>query len=193
MLRAQHDSSTIPGLVAQTRPGAAGGPAAKPRMTGNTRTGGSARVAGESCIVIAPNCSLTQRAAAIFVVAIGSVSLAVAGVFAVQGYWPILPFAGAEIALLAWAMRSSLQRGRYREILTVNASDVVLERGYSPGERREIFSRHWLRPRLEAGRWQDCRVVLAAHGRRIEVGACLSCEERKALYKRLRQVLKRTT
>jgi uncharacterized membrane protein len=38
-------------------------------------------------------------------VALATVSLAIAGGFALAGAWPVLPFAGIELAALAWAMR----------------------------------------------------------------------------------------
>lgn len=151
-----------------------------------------APASGVDCIVIEPNCSLSNRDALLFVAGVGSVSLGVAVLFAWQGFWPILPFAGAEVALLAWAVRHSMRRGRYREVLRVEGSRVTLERGLAKPESCEEFDRYWLRPRLEHDRWQECRVMLGAHGRKIEVGACLTCEERKALYRRLCEVLGRT-
>jgi uncharacterized membrane protein YfcA len=52
---------------------------------------------------LAPHCSLSTRGALLF---FGSVCLAtfgVAGVATFLGYWPVLPFAGAEMLLLGWA------------------------------------------------------------------------------------------
>src|SRR5258705_8678146 len=48
-------------------------------------------------IELAPNCSLTVRAAAAFFGTLAFVTLAVALLFVVQGYWPVLPFAGLEL------------------------------------------------------------------------------------------------
>lgn len=158
-------------------------------MTENSAAGTGRGDAQERRIVIAPNCSLNGRETAMFLVAVGGVSLAVALVFAVMGFWPILPFAGAEVALLVWATLCSQRRGRYREVVTVGESEVTLERGHSRVEECEVFSRSWVRARLEKGRWRESRVILAAHGRRAELGACLTSEERKALHKRLQQIL----
>lgn len=189
MLRAQHDSSTMPSVVSRPARRAERAPVGPPRMTGNKATDNNGDDMQARRIVIAPNCSLNGRETAVFLMGVGGVSLAVAMVFAVQGFWPILPFAGAEIALLVWAMMHSQRRGRYREVVTVGDTEVTLERGFARGEQREVFSRSWVRARLEPGRWRECRVVLAAHGRHVEVGACLTSEERKALHRRLRQIL----
>lgn len=160
-------------------------------MTGDSATDVGSEGPGECRIVIAPNCSLSGREATIFLLSVGGVSLAVALLFALRGFWPILPFAGAELALLSWAMLQSQRRGRYREVVTVDAAQVTLERGFAPGEQLEVFNRSWVRARLENGKWRESRVVLAAHGREVELGACLTSEERKALYERLRQMLAR--
>ena len=160
-----------------------------PRMTENSEARVRNGDAQERRIVIAPNCSLNRRQTVIFLVGVGGISLAVAIVFAAQGFWPILPFAGAEISLLVWAMLHSQKRGRYREVVTVRESEVLLERGHAQAEECEAFSRSWVRALLEQGRWRESRVVLAAHGKRVELGACLTIEERKALHKRLQQIL----
>lgn len=158
-------------------------------MTEKTVARDGLESAPERRIVIAPNCSLNGRQAVFFLVAVGGVSLAVATLFAVQGFWPVLPFAGAEVALLSWATLHSQRRGRYREVVTVGRSQVTLERGYERVEECEVFSRSWVRARLEPGRWRESRVMLAAHGKHVELGACLTSEERKALYGRLQQLL----
>lgn len=162
-------------------------------MTSEATVSNNPQAAGVSRIVIAPNCSLSPSDARLLVAGVGGISLAIAMVFAWRGFWPILPFAGAEIALLAWAVRHSMRRGGYREVLTVDEQTVTLERGLAGPESRDQFSRHWLRPRLEQGRWQECRVLLVSHGNGVEVGACLTSEEKKALFRRLCQLLGRTT
>lgn len=158
-------------------------------MTGKTAASGHGGETQERRIVIAPNCALSGRETVLFLLGVGGVSLTVAVAFALQGFWPILPFAGAEVALLVWAMMHSQRRGRYREVVTVGRHEVTLERGFAPGEQREVFTRSWVQAQLEHGPWQESRVLLSAHGRRVELGACLTSEERKALYKRLRQIL----
>ena len=63
-------------------------------------------------IELAPNCSLTPRSARRFVGGLALVTFMTAGFFALQGFWPILPFAGLEIGLLWWAVRASMRGGR---------------------------------------------------------------------------------
>lgn len=161
-------------------------------MTAGSVAGAPVPAKADSRIVIAPNCSLNGREALGFFVAIAGVSLLIALAFAIQGYWPVLPFAGAELALLGWAFARGHRRGRYREVITIDEGCVTLEKGYGPGEWRHEFNRHWVRPRLETRAWRDCHVMLASHGKQIEVGECLTVEERRALYKHLVRALRGT-
>jgi len=57
----------------------------------------------EHRIELAPNCALTPHGAAVFVGSTGLLVFAVAIFFASRGFWPVLPFAGLEVGLLAWA------------------------------------------------------------------------------------------
>jgi hypothetical protein len=58
-------------------------------------------------IELAPNCSLTPQGARLFVGSLAAATFGLAGFLALRGLWPVLPFAGLEIGLLAWAVRSS--------------------------------------------------------------------------------------
>ena len=90
-------------------------------------------------IELQPNCSLTPRSARAFVGGLALVTFAVAGFFALQGLWPILPFAGLEIGLLWWAVRASLRSGRQRELILITDDSVVVERhGLGPSDPNGI-------------------------------------------------------
>ena len=67
---------------------------------------------------LTPRCSLTARTARLFVGSLALTTFSVAVFFTVQGFWPILPFAGLEIAVLIWAVRASMRKGRERETIT---------------------------------------------------------------------------
>ena len=67
-------------------------------------------------LVIGPNASLTDRQALVFFAGMCGVCLTIAAVFAGVGLWPVLPFAGLELAALAAALWVVVQRNRYREV-----------------------------------------------------------------------------
>lgn len=138
-------------------------------------------------IELVPNCSLTPRAARWFVGSVAAATFAVAGFFALQGLWPVLPFAGLEIGLLAWAARASRRRGEEREVILVSAENVVVECRGPAGSRLTVFPRHWSRVTLRRPQTalHPSRLAIESHGRACEVGRFLTEEERRSLAERL--------
>lgn len=142
-------------------------------------------------IVISPNCSLTPRTATLFLCATGGATFLIAGFMASKGLWPILPFAGLEVALLVWATMHSIRRGRDREILEIDGNTVTV--ALMKGSHRQItvFPRHWTKVKLRAplhGLHQS-RLTLESQGRACEVGAFLTEDERCSLAERLKLLI----
>jgi uncharacterized membrane protein len=144
---------------------------------------------------LAPNCSLTPQGARLFVGSLAAVTFAVAGFFALQGFWPVLPFAGLEIGLLAWAVRASMRRGSERELIVVSEEQVVIERRVPSGSRRTVFPRHWARVTLRGPLRapHPSRLTIESHGRACEVGRFLTEDERRRLAARLERLVGRTS
>lgn len=144
-------------------------------------------------LVIRPNASLTPRQAAGFMAAVAVPGLGIAVVFAAQGFWPIFPFAGLELSALGAALWVSLRRNRYREVLRFEGGQLVAEFG-SLGAgpvRRVVWPRTWTRVVLERGRHQNdpLRLLLVYAGRRVEIGRCLTDDERAGLRGRIKDLL----
>jgi uncharacterized membrane protein len=146
-------------------------------------------------IELAPNCSLSPQGARLFVGSLAVVTFAVAGFFALQGLWPVLPFAGIEIGLLAWAVRASMRRGAEREVIVVSEDEVVIERRAPSGSRRTVFPRHWARVTLRGPQpaQHPSRLLIESHGRACEVGRFLTEDERQRLAARLRSLVGKTS
>jgi uncharacterized membrane protein len=151
--------------------------------------------APECRIELVPNCSLTPRAARLFVGSLAVVTFAVALFFAARGLWPILPFAGLEIGLLAWAVRASMRRGAEREVIIVSDESVRVEHRGLAGSRQTVFPRHWARVKLRGPPRtpHPSRLVIESHGRACEVGRFLTEEERCSLASRLQQLVGKTS
>lgn len=149
----------------------------------------------EHRIELAPNCSLTPRGARLFVGSLAAVTFAVAGFFAARGFWPVLPFAGLEIGLLAWAVRASMRRGSEREVIVVSEAQVLVERRTLSGSRLSVFPRHWARVTLrdpQRDRYPS-RLAIESHGRSCEVGRFLTEDERRRLAARLERLVGKTS
>jgi uncharacterized membrane protein len=131
---------------------------------------------------LAPHCSLTPRTALLFFGSVCFATLGIAGVATILGYWPVLPFAGAEMLLLGWALKTSMDRRHELETIDVTETEVIIE--YSKGTpRRVVFPRHWARVKIRHPKspLHRAHLVIESHGRAYEVGKFLSEEERRQL------------
>ena len=119
------------------------------------------------------------------------VSLGVASAFALAGFWPVLPFAGVELALLGIALYVTARRGRYREVVRVRGGTVEIEKGYDGPRERWRFERAWTRVALRKARQRlhPARLVLCCRGVTVEVGAFLTDDDRAALARELDQAV----
>lgn len=140
---------------------------------------------------LTPRCSLTPSSARMFVAIVGGTSLTVATLFAARGLWPVLPFAGLEIALLAWAVRASMREGSKRETIAVDEQSITLRCNGPAGEHFSVFPRHGSSVTLHAPRTalHPSRLILESRGRACEVGRFLTEDARQSLAARLKQLV----
>ncbi len=146
-----------------------------------------------SCIEICPNCSLSVRGARLFFASVCLAPCAIALFLTLRGFWPVLPFAGLEIAGLGWALHSSLQRRFHRQTITVTDEDVSIESCVRSRCAQVVFPRHWAQVKLRrpAVRLHPSRLTIESHGRQCEVGSFLTEEERRGLALRLQRLIGR--
>ncbi|HWU67455.1 MAG TPA: DUF2244 domain-containing protein [Stenotrophobium sp.] len=148
----------------------------------------------ETSLVIQPNASLGVAQAWIFMVGISVVTLAIAGFFAWLGFWPILLYAVLELAVLALAIVHALRGNRYRERLGFEGEVLRVEFGMvgqAPRMRLEM-SRVWTQVRVQPGwhRNDPTRLLLTCYGQTLEIGRCLTDEERGRLCARIKELLR---
>ncbi|HYQ71429.1 MAG TPA: DUF2244 domain-containing protein [Gammaproteobacteria bacterium] len=150
--------------------------------------------AGRDCHwVIRPNQSLSWRQAIQVYVAVAIVCLGIGIAFALYGFWTVLPFAGLEVLVLGGAFYLCLTRSQIREVVTVNASTVAVEKGRQTPEERWECPRAWARISLEQPQiaWYPSRLAITFQGRQVQLGAFLNEDERRALAAGLQQVIHR--
>jgi uncharacterized membrane protein len=142
-------------------------------------------------IEICPNCSLSVRGAVMFFGSLCVVSFGIAGMLALQGFWPVLPFAGLEMLALGWALRMSLQRRFHRQTITVTDADVSVESRDRVHCSQVVFPRHWAQVKLRrpASRLHPSRLTIESHGRQCELGSFLTEAERRGLALRLQRLV----
>jgi uncharacterized membrane protein len=99
-----------------------------------------------------------------------------------------MPFAGLEMAVLAWALYSNMQRRFERESIDISETEVVIEDNHA-NPRRIVFPRHWARVKIRHPNSPRSSLVIESHGRAREVGKFLTEEERRQLAAELRLLI----
>jgi uncharacterized membrane protein len=133
--------------------------------------------------VLRPNPALDPRILLAILIVVAAINLAFAAYFLLRGAWPVAPFMGADIALLAWAFRASWRASKREERLTLTRSRLVVER--RPGDA-VVLNPYWVRVELEppAG-----HLTLWSHGKAVRFGSFLPQDERQSLAEALRRAL----
>ncbi|MFU8894995.1 MAG: DUF2244 domain-containing protein [Gammaproteobacteria bacterium] len=130
---------------------------------------------------------MTKRGAVLFFGVTVAASLLLAGLLALRGFWPVVPFAGLELFALGLALGLSMKRSRYRECVSVYDDRIVIEKGTGAIEERLELPRHWTRVELVRAPWRShpSRLLLRCHDKSWEVGKVLTETERESLRLRL--------
>ncbi|MGF1525960.1 MAG: DUF2244 domain-containing protein [Candidatus Competibacterales bacterium] len=125
-----------------------------------------------------------------FFLAVCCVSLTIAVGFAALGLWLVLPFAGLELTALGICLYGVVHRSYRREVISLTAEWVEVERGQRGPRERQQLPRLWTRVDLDAvpGRTTS-RLQLRFRDRCVEVGGFLREDERRQLAADLRQNL----
>ena len=137
--------------------------------------------------VLRPNPPLAPKILGLILGVVTAVNLAFALGFVLRGAWPVLPFLGADVALLAWAFRTSLAASRREEQLTLTPSTLRIVR--RPGAAEIVLNPYWVRVEMEDP--PQSRLTLWSHGAGVRVGTFLGAADRAGLAALLRDALRR--
>lgn len=132
-----------------------------------------------------PNRCLGIAARRWVLAAIGATTLGIAAGAAALGAWPVMPFAGVEVALIALAFRVLARHDADFERLEVGSREVRIEAREARRFVRFVARRPWARL-VVAERGARCTLGLAYAGRTVPLGRMLSDEGRRRLAERLR-------
>src|SRR5688572_3556515 len=91
------------------------------------------------------NNSLSPRGRKVVLGSFIVIALAISLAFALHGAWLILPFAGAEVAVVYLAFRAIAQHAGDFESISISGERVLIERSERGRVDRHEFSRYWAR------------------------------------------------
>ena len=144
-------------------------------------------------ILLMPHRSLTMREARWFFASLCIPSLTIAVLMTLQGYWPILPFAGLELLALGLCLMLNMRSRKDTQQIVITEDGVTIETRHGTRIVHSEFSRHWARVKLRRAKshWHPSRLTIESHGRACELGSFLTEEARCALAGRLRRLIGR--
>jgi uncharacterized membrane protein len=142
--------------------------------------------------VLRPSPPLTPKVLLAILSVVASINLAFAISFALRGAWPIAPFMGLDVLLLAWAFRQSQIAAQREERVTLTPLQLRVRRHPAPMGMSEIaFNPYWVRVEMDDPPEHGSQLTLWSHGRGLRVGSFLAPVERAAFAQRLKSALRR--
>ena len=149
----------------------------------------STRNASRLMIVLKPNHSSTWRNNKLVLLAISVPSLGIAIGFAFLGAWPILPFAGLELAALGSALYYVNWKLQYRHVITLCHERLRIDKGFYAPRQSWEFEREdsSLAVTPESHPWDGPGITLHNRSESVAVGEFLNREDSLELLKLLRE------
>lgn len=145
-------------------------------------------------IDLSPRCSLSPAQARLFFGSVCAVCLGIAAVLSLHGFWPILPFAGLEMAALGLCLKLSLDRRHRLQTILITDNEVQVKttkKGHLLTQ--VVFPRHWSRVKLRpaALAHHPSRLFIESAGRACEIGSFLTDDERREVAQQLHRLVGR--
>jgi len=142
-------------------------------------------------LLIRPNCSLGVLAACLMFGLFALVAVGIGTYMVMLGAWPVLPFLGLELALLAMAFVMLQKRARFFDLLVSEGDEVCVTKRDGKGDRKQRFHRYWMQVRVASGPyWYPSKLLVGSHGQFTEIGAELTEEDRLKTATQLRGLLR---
>jgi uncharacterized membrane protein len=129
--------------------------------------------------VLRPNPPMSPRALGIVLGVVAAINIAFVVGFLSRGAWPIAPFMGADVALLAWAFHSSRIAARAFEHVRVTTSELFVTRHPARGQAEDVLlNPYWVSVHLEQPEDMPRKLTLHSHGKSMQLGSFLGPRER---------------
>ncbi len=121
------------------------------------------------------------------------ICLGIALRFAWLGYWMILPFALLDMLAVGLVFKLLLDRSDYLEKLRIDERHLQIDHIQKNRNRQWRFPLHWVQVQLTTPdhRWYPRRLQLGYRGEWVEIGQCLTDDERTSLAESLVSEIKR--
>ncbi|HEX2592506.1 MAG TPA: DUF2244 domain-containing protein [Rhizomicrobium sp.] len=119
------------------------------------------------------------------------INLLFAGYFVWHGAWPVMPFLGLDVALLAWAFRKSTLNAKREERVTLTPEELHIACVPPKGAAKEVsLNPYWVRVDMDDPAEHWSQITLWSRGRGWRIGAFLAPAERVRFAAELKDALR---
>jgi len=140
--------------------------------------------------VLRPAPPLPPRALAMILSLVAAMNAAFALYFVLRGAWPVMPFMGLDVVLLAWAFRAVSREARREEHIVLTPSLLSIARRPPHGPVDEtILNPYWVRVQMDEPPGHASQLTLWSHGKGVRIGAFLPPAERASFAAKLKAAL----
>lgn len=143
-------------------------------------------------VIVRPNRTLTLRSMTVLFAGLTVVVLTIGVGFALAGAWPVLPFAGLEMAVVGAVLYRLSRHADDHDQVIVDRERITVIRRRARREWRDEFQRYWTKVTLERRRgWYPSQLKVGSHGRFVVIAADVNEEERESLSATLNNFLRK--
>lgn len=130
-------------------------------------------------VTLRPNPPMKPRALLAALAAVAVINLVFALSFVAQGAWPVTPFLGLDVVLLAWAFRESkIAAGAFERIVLTMSQLSILRKPARGAESELTLNPYWVRVQYSEDEVTTAPLLLTSHGQSLQVGAFLGAAGR---------------
>ena len=137
------------------------------------------------------NFSLDAGGLVSLLLALAVVSLCLAVLLALQGYWPVLLIAVVQLALVAWILVRAWQRAWVSDVIDICADRITVTQQRHKRKREIELDTAWAVIELKQPEvaWYRPRVQLRSRSQVVELGSFLTSEEKRQLAQYLKSAI----
>src|SRR5206468_7543218 len=131
--------------------------------------------------VFRPNPPMSPAVLLAILAVVALMNIGFGALFVLRGAWPVTPFMGLDVALLAWAFHASRVGARAYEHVVLTTSELFVAHQPPRGALRETaLNPYWVSVHLEQPEDMPRKLVLRSHGKSLQIGTFLGPRERRA-------------
>ena len=145
----------------------------------------------KASILARGNFSLDAGGLVSLLLALAVVSLCLAVLLALQGYWPVLLIAVVQLALVAWILVRAWQRAWVSDVIDICADRITVRQQRHKRKRQIELDTAWAVIELKQPEiaWYRPRVQLRSGSQVVELGSFLTSEEKRQLAQYLKNTI----